>query len=180
MHGAHDRARTPAHRIGIEIEAALAFGTGHHGTTRGCLLAIDELVKRKNPRRVLDLGTGSGVLAIAAAKILRTHILATDIDRRAVHVANANARLNHVAAFIEPVHAKGLTAPQVSAHTPFDLVLANILLAPLQRLAAQLSRHLAPGGRACSQASCSHMRTRRLRYRGQGLRSNGASSSMAG
>ena len=81
VHGAHDRARVPPNAIGIEIEAALAFGTGHHGTTRGCLLALDDLAKRGRARRVLDLGTGSGVLAIAAAKVLRTRVLATDIDR---------------------------------------------------------------------------------------------------
>jgi ribosomal protein L11 methyltransferase len=170
VHGAHDRARVPAHRIGIEIEAALAFGTGHHGTTRGCLLAIDELVKREKPRRVLDLGTGSGVLAIAAAKILRTRVLATDIDMRAVHVARANACLNHVAAFVQIVHATGLNTPHITGRAPFDLMLANILLAPLQRLAAPLSRHLAPGGRVVlSGLLLAHANATLAAYRVQGL-----------
>ena len=97
VHGAHDRARVKPNDIGIEIEAALAFGTGHHGTTRGCLLALDGLAKRGRARRVLDIGTGSGVLAIAAAKILRTRVIASDIDPVAVEAARANARLNRAA-----------------------------------------------------------------------------------
>src|SRR5215510_4273237 len=102
VHGAHDRARVRANRIGVEIEAALAFGTGHHGTTRGCLLALDRIVKRTRRRpRVLDIGTGSGVLAIAAAKALRSPVFASDIDRRATLIARANARLNHVPGLIE-------------------------------------------------------------------------------
>ncbi len=93
----------PPNRIGIEIEAALAFGTGHHGTTRGCLLALDMSANRARavPRRILDLGTGSGVLAIAAARALRQRVLATDIDAGAVRVARANARLNRAGAFVE-------------------------------------------------------------------------------
>ena len=114
VHGAHDRAGIPVNRIGIEIEAALAFGTGHHGTTRGCLLALDDLCKSlprgRRSRRVLDLGTGSGVLAIAAARALRRRVLATDIDASAVRVARANARLNRTGAMVEVVKADGVTA----------------------------------------------------------------------
>jgi len=144
VHGAHDRAHVTANRIGIEIEAALAFGTGHHGTTRGCLLALDGIVKRASPRRVLDIGTGTGVLAIAAAKALRVPVLASDIDPEAVRIARENARLNGIAPFLEYLHAAGLGAPRFRTRAPFDLVFANILLPPLKRLAGPMRPLLAP------------------------------------
>jgi ribosomal protein L11 methyltransferase len=151
VHGAHDRLRIPVNRIGIEIEAALAFGTGHHGTTRGCLLALDRLHRSVGtghaPARVLDLGAGSGVLAIAAARALRARVLATDIDAVAVRAARDNARRNRAGPSIEVVQANGLNAPAIRAGAPFDLVFANILLEPLQRLAAPLAKIIAPGGR---------------------------------
>jgi ribosomal protein L11 methyltransferase len=145
VHGAHDRARLAPNRLGIEIEAALAFGTGHHGTTRGCLLALDALLKKRRPRRILDIGTGTGVLAIAAAKALRRPTLASDIDREAVTIARDNARLNGVAPLVECIWARGLMGRQFQARAPFDVVLANILLAPLTRLARPMRRLLAPG-----------------------------------
>ena len=114
VHGTHDRANVTANRIGIEIEAALAFGTGHHGTTRGCLLALDGIVKRASPGRILDIGTGTGVLAIAAAKALRVPVLASDIDPEAVRIARENARLNGVAPLVECLHAAGLGARALS------------------------------------------------------------------
>ncbi len=131
VHGAHDRARIAGNRIGIEIEAALAFGTGHHGTTRGCLLALDRLCKslaggRAAPR-ILDLGTGSGVLAIAAAKAFRRHVLAIDIDAAAVRAARHNARRNGVRGRVQVAQANGVDAPIVRAGAPFALVFANIL-----------------------------------------------------
>jgi ribosomal protein L11 methyltransferase len=151
VHGAHDRAHAPVNRIGIEIEASLAFGTGHHGTTRGCLLALDWLSRPLSTGNdtlgILDLGTGSGVLAIAAAHALHRRVLATDIDAAAVRVARDNARLNRVAPMVEVLCANGLAAPAIRARAPFDLVFANILLAPLQRLAAPLTNLVAPGGR---------------------------------
>ena len=147
VHGAHDRGRAPPNRIGIEIEAALAFGTGHHGTTRGCLLALDQLCKSAKARRILDLGTGTGVLAIAAAAACAGSVLASDIDAHAVRIARDNARLNRSAAFVRVCRADGLAAADIRAGAPFDLVFANILLAPLQKLAAPLTRLVAPRGR---------------------------------
>jgi ribosomal protein L11 methyltransferase len=179
VHGAHDRARARPNDIGIEIEAALAFGTGHHGTTRGCLLALDDLAKRSKKRRVrvqkkvtpsfilplsgggkirgdvslplkgrglgwgssiFDIGTGSGVLAIAAAKALRTRVIASDIDPVAVAAARANARLNRVAPAITLVRANGANARAIAAHAPYGLIFANILLWPLLRLAVPIRR----------------------------------------
>jgi ribosomal protein L11 methyltransferase len=157
VHGAHDRARVPLNRIGIEIEAALAFGTGHHGTTRGCLLALDAVCKarsRRRPisrrsevRRVLDVGTGSGVLAIAAACALRARVLATDIDAFAVKTARTNARHNRAGNLVSVVEADGVGARAIRAHTPYDLIFANILLGPLKRIATPLRDLAAPGGR---------------------------------
>jgi ribosomal protein L11 methyltransferase len=138
VHGAHHRALVPHNKIGIEIEAALAFGTGHHGTTRGCLLALDTLSKssgrrrgqipRCPPWRVLDLGTGSGVLAIAAARALHRPILAIDIDANAVRIARDNAMLNRAAGTIQVCRANGVAAPAIRRRAPFDLAFANILL----------------------------------------------------
>ncbi len=149
VHGAHDRGRIPPNRIAIEIEAALAFGTGHHGTTRGCLMALDGICKSLRRRRmnILDLGTGSGVLAIAAAKTLRRRVLATDIDTNAVRIARGNARLNRVGPCIETLMANGVVSHRVKAGAPYDLIFANILLKPLQRIAAPLAGIVAPGGR---------------------------------
>jgi ribosomal protein L11 methyltransferase len=145
VHGRHDRARIPANKLGIEIEAALAFGTGHHGTTRGCLSLLDHVLKARLPRRVLDLGTGTGVLAIAAAKARHRSVLATDIDPLSVAVARDNARLNGVGRLVHAIRATGFSAPDFAATGPFDLVLANILANPLRQLAAPMARHLSPG-----------------------------------
>jgi len=176
IHGAHDRTKVPAHRIGIEIEAALAFGTGHHGTTRGCLIAFDDLLKRRraSPRlnsvpplrlserelrkgslkknrglrpNVLDVGTGTGVLAFAAAKALRRPVLGSDIDARSVMVARENARLNHVGSYVEIIHTAGLSDGRFKSRAPFDLIFANILLGPLKRLSRPIGQLAARNGR---------------------------------
>jgi ribosomal protein L11 methyltransferase len=214
LHGAHHRTRVPANRIGIEIEAALAFGTGHHGTTRGCLLALDAIVKARrrarrsvlgagpllplpargvrvgvrgplreagrqrlmhprklrlverpphparkgaptSPRgrgevkaatgsmRVLDVGTGTGVLAIAAARTLRGAVFAGDIDPMSVQLARQNARLNRAAVTV--IHARGLVDRRFRDGAPYDLVFANILLGPLKGLAKPIGAVVAPG-----------------------------------
>ena len=143
VHGRHDRAKVMPNQLGIEIEAALAFGTGHHGTTRGCLLLLDHVLKAHRPRRVLDLGTGTGVLAIAAAKALHRAVLASDIDPLSVKVARDNARRNGAGDWVKTIRSNGFAAPQFSARGPFDLVLANILANPLRQLATPLAGHLA-------------------------------------
>ena len=159
VHGAHHRARVRANRIGVEIEAALAFGTGHHGTTRGCLLALDRIVKGRRSERdksagstwprkrqrsvVLDIGTGTGVLAIAAAKTLRRPVLASDIDARAVTIARDNARINRVGVVVRVIHAAGLHAAPFRARAPYGLIFANILLDPLKALATPMARLVA-------------------------------------
>jgi ribosomal protein L11 methyltransferase len=161
VHTPHYRAHAPLNRIAIEIEASLAFGTGHHGTTRGCLLALDRIVKSRGARsqrpitalrrksltrrKVLDIGTGTGVLAIAAARALRCRVIASDIDPVAVKVARANVRLNRVAGLVELMRADGLGVRRLAGR--HDLILANILLEPLQRMATPIARNLAPGGR---------------------------------
>ncbi len=192
IHGSHDRARIAVNGIAIEIEAALAFGTGHHSTTRGCLLALDRIAKVRikpcRPRtarpckgedrgggrraqrlvystptrlayarqpppsrgrnlKVFDLGTGSGILAIAAARAWRRRVLAADVDPTAVRAARANALLNRVGGSVEIVRAGGVAAPSVRQGAPFDVVFANILLGSLIRLAAPLKKLTAPGGR---------------------------------
>lgn len=146
VHGSHDRDKVRASDLAIEIEAGLAFGTGHHGTTAGCLETIERLVRNRQPRRVLDLGTGSAVLAIAVAKLARVPVLATDIDPIAVSVARENARLNGVGALVRCVAATGFGHAEIAARAPYDLIVANILANPLMKLAPQMAAHLAPGG----------------------------------
>jgi ribosomal protein L11 methyltransferase len=148
VHGAHDRSRVQANDVAIEIEAGLAFGTGHHGTTRGCLLHFDRLLKRRLPKRVLDVGCGAGVLAIAAAKVLRRKIWLGDIDPVAVAVANANARLNGVGALCRAVVSRGVENAALREGAPYDLVFANILAEPLRLLAPSLAAVTSADGEA--------------------------------
>ena len=148
VHGAHARDALPPGLVPIEIEAGLAFGSGEHATTSSCLLALDRLARRHRFRRVLDVGCGSGVLAIAAAKCWPAEVIAVDNDPIAVRVAGENARLNGVARQVTTIHADGYSHPLVRRRRPFDLILANILADPLIELAPALRRHLAPGGHA--------------------------------
>jgi ribosomal protein L11 methyltransferase len=170
VHGGHDRWRVPPNKLGIEIEAALAFGTGHHGTTRGCLLLLDEVLKAYYPRRVLDLGTGTGVLAIAAAKALHGAVLASDIDPASVRVARDNARLNETGHLVQTICATGFSAPQFAQRRPFDLVLANILANPLRQMATSMARHLAPSAQVILSGLLPHQAQGVIAaYRARGL-----------
>jgi ribosomal protein L11 methyltransferase len=146
VHGSHDRVKRKPGRIAIEIEAGLAFGTGHHGTTAGCLETVAKVARRERPRRILDLGTGSGVLAIGAARLLRMPVLATDNDPVATRVAAANARLNGVSNLVRTATASGLRSKVIEDAAPFDLIVANILARPLIGLAPSVARAIAPGG----------------------------------
>jgi ribosomal protein L11 methyltransferase len=146
VHGAHDRDRLRVGDIGIEIEAGLAFGTGHHGTTAGCLEMLTDVLRRERPRNALDLGTGSAVLAIALAKLAGIPVLATDIDPVATKVARENVRLNGVVRLVHAVTAAGFHNPAFTLNAPFDLIVANILARPLMKLAPEMARHLTPGG----------------------------------
>ncbi len=139
--------RTHASAIAIRIPANQAFGTGHHESTRGCLLALDALARGPRPRRLLDFGCGSGVLAVAMAKLWRRPVLACDIDRLAVAIARDNARLNAAGGLVRAAWADGPGRAPVRQGAPYDLIVANILAGPLCRLAGGLSRALAPGGR---------------------------------
>jgi ribosomal protein L11 methyltransferase len=148
LFGAHDAQRIGPHRLGLRIEAAMAFGTGHHGSTRGCLLLLDRLVRRgARPRRVADIGCGTGVLAMAAARAWRVPAVATDIDPVAVRTARENVAANRLAPWVRPAEAAGVRGPLLRSRAPYGLICANILAGPLKRMAPDIARHLVPGGR---------------------------------
>lgn len=146
VHGSHDRDKVRQGDIAIEIDAGQAFGTGHHGTTAGCLEVIEQVVRSRKPRHALDLGTGSGVLAIAVRKLTHIPVLATDIDPIATRVAAENVRRNGIATGIAMETAPGFHSTAFRRHGPFDLIIANILARPLMRMAPDLVKHLMPGG----------------------------------
>jgi ribosomal protein L11 methyltransferase len=146
VYGAHDAGQVPHGVIAMKIEAGLAFGTGHHETTALCLGVLSDLARRRAFVNVLDLGCGTGLLAIGAAKLWRRPVLASDIDPVAVEVTRDNARANGVAPLVRAVTADGLTHPALAAAAPFDLVIANILAGPLTYLAPGIVKALAPGG----------------------------------
>ena len=149
VYGSHDAALLPEGRIGLLIEAAMAFGTGHHGTTLGCLRAYDRLLDDgQRFDNVLDLGCGTAVLAMSAARMGAAHVLASDIDPVAVEVALANVKANGLVGRVACVESIGFDSPVLRAGEPFDLIFANILKGPLIELAPDMAAHLAPGGRA--------------------------------
>jgi ribosomal protein L11 methyltransferase len=146
VYGAHDAGTVPHGVIPIKIEAGLAFGTGHHETTALCLRVLSDLSKKRRFDNVLDLGCGTGLLAIGAAKLWRKPVLASDIDVVAVEVTRENARANGTAPLIRAFTADGLTHPALATQAPYDLIIANILAGPLTKLAPDIARSLAPGG----------------------------------
>ncbi|GLR53790.1 50S ribosomal protein L11 methyltransferase [Shinella yambaruensis] len=171
VHGSHDRGKVRAGEIAIEIDAGQAFGTGHHGTTAGCLEVISDVMRARKVRRVLDLGTGSGVLAIAARKLAPVTVLATDIDPVATRVARENVRLNGIASGITLETAPGFHSTAFGRHGPFDLIIANILARPLMRMAPQLAAQLAPQGDVILSGILASQRWKVLAaYNGAGLR----------
>ena len=170
VHGSHDRDKRRINDLGIEIDAGQAFGTGHHGTTSGCLDMVSEVIRREHPRNALDLGTGSAVLAIGIAKLAPIRILATDIDPVAVAVAQENVVKNGVVARVQTETATGFHHPAMRAAAPFDLIVANILARPLMQLAPEMRNHLASGGSLILSGILETQRDKVLAaYRVQGL-----------
>ena len=147
VYGGHDAGRVPADSVDLLIEASMAFGTGHHGTTQGCLLALDQLANDGFiGLNVVDIGCGTAVLAMAAARIWPNKVLASDIDQVAVEVAKANVAANHLAGQVDCVEAAGFDHPVLRDKSPFDLVFANILKGPLIGLAPDMSDSVSKGG----------------------------------
>lgn len=144
VYGMHDRGRLPASTVNLRIEAGAAFGTGHHGTTVGCLMAYDKLIKARKFNKVLDVGAGTGLLAIAAARTGSKIAVGTDIDKPSVRISKENAKVNRANARF--VHASGLSNRLVTDNAPYDLVFANILARPLVSLAQDIKNALVPGG----------------------------------
>jgi ribosomal protein L11 methyltransferase len=167
IHGSHWRGRPPPGAIAIEIDAATAFGTGEHQSTRGCLLAFDRLAKARRFGRLRDVGTGSGILAIAVARTLRKRVTASDIDAESVRVACHHARRNGVVSRVRVVRRAGVG----DAPRRYDLVFANILARPLALMARDLGRSVAPGGVAVLSGLLRRQEAGVLSaYRGQRLR----------
>ncbi len=157
VYGAHDADRLPADRVGLLIEAAMAFGTGHHGTTLGCLCALDRLAKAGFVgRNVIDVGCGTAVLGMAAAKIWPHPVLASDIDQVAVDVARVNVDANDLSGRVTCLEATGFSHLQITDAAPFDLIFANILKGPLLALAPDMSKHCAAGGYAILSGILNH------------------------
>lgn len=157
VHGSHDADKVPAGSVPLLIEAAMAFGTGHHGTTLGCLQMFETLISQgRPPASVLDVGCGTAVLAMAAAHICAGPIIASDIDKVAVDVARANIQANGLAKRVKCLEAEGLDNGEITATAPFDLIFANILKGPLMALAPSISAATAPGGKVILSGILTH------------------------
>ncbi|MGB0672085.1 MAG: 50S ribosomal protein L11 methyltransferase [Rhodospirillales bacterium] len=149
IHGDHFDGRPPLGRIALRVDPGAAFGSGEHATTAGCLSALDDLMARRfRPARVLDVGCGTGILGLAAAKALKVPVIGSDLDPLAVQVARENAARNGCRSLFRGIAARGYAHPAIHAGGPYDLIFCNILARPVRALARDLARHLAPGGRA--------------------------------
>lgn len=171
LYGSHIQTPPPPGCYPLRIDAATAFGTGEHETTRGCLLVLDRLCRGRRPSHALDMGCGSGILALAMARAWRVPVLAVDIDPESVRVARFNARRNGLAPWVRVTGGNGYANPEVRAGRPYPLIAANILARPLARMAPALARHLEPGGTAVLSGLLA--RQERLvvaAHRAQGLR----------
>lgn len=146
VYGSHVETPPPSSKIALKVNAGAAFGSGEHATTSGCLIALGLLARRKHFNNPLDMGCGSGILALAAAKLWHVPVMGVDIDPVSVTVACENARTNHLHGLTRFAAGDGYHTPLVRQNGPFDLIIANILARPLMRMAPQLARHLAPGG----------------------------------
>ncbi|MEL7109312.1 MAG: 50S ribosomal protein L11 methyltransferase [Pseudomonadota bacterium] len=168
--GSHAMTKTAPGKIDILIEAGPAFGTGHHGTTLGCLLGYEHVLASSVPKKVLDVGTGSGVLAIAAIKTGSKRAIGTEIDAQSVAVADENAAKNNVANHFKTYQTRGATNRIIESAAPYDLIFANILARPLTRLAPKLTPLLAPGGHIILSGLLTHQEPLvRAAYNGRGL-----------
>jgi ribosomal protein L11 methyltransferase len=168
--GWHELAHLEGGKIPVWIEAGPAFGTGHHGTTKGCLEALALELKRKRPQRVLDVGTGSGVLALAAVKYGVGFALGTDMDKESIRIAKENVKNNRAGRRLKLMHARGTGHRMIRAHAPYDVVLANILAKPLVGLAPEIAKMTAKGGRVILSGLLVHQEPQvRAAYSGQGL-----------
>jgi ribosomal protein L11 methyltransferase len=171
VHGSHDADKVKINDIGILIEAGQAFGTGHHGTTAGCLAMIGDVLKSRRVRNALDLGTGSGVLAIAAHLMTRIPVVATDIDPVAVRVARENVRINGIANGVKLATAPGFHHTVFRDNGPFDLIIANILARPLMKLAPSVVEHLSADGTVILSGILASQRWKVIAaYNGAGLK----------
>jgi len=170
IHPTFYEGRPPAGSLSIALDAATAFGSGSHGTTKGCLKALDRIARRRRPRRILDMGCGSGILAIAAAMAWKRPVLAVDIDEEAVRVTAENARRNGVGNYVRAAAGPGFAAPIMQRQRKFDLIVANILARPLIAMAPALARALAPGGEVVLSGLLTHQENQVIAaYRAQGL-----------
>ena len=156
LYGSHHAIRVGDGPIKLLVNAGTAFGSGEHPTTQGCLLAMQDLEKRRTMHRIIDMGCGSGILSLAAAKLWRAQVIAVDIDAEAARVTTANARLNGVATYIRAGSGNGYQAPIVVREAQADLIVCNIVAKPLKRMAPHLAQNLRAGGYAILSGLLDH------------------------